>query len=242
MGLALEVGMLADLIENDEEGAQWFRESLTALNGALAKAGLSAHVEPTETEVMSTATYGYSGLHYLRRCAAHLHFNNQIPALWPTDDPVHDQLLIQYGNAFIEENADTKVGEFARPSDRQFDHLIMHSDAEGFYVPQAFDRVLIAGDQAFGWVGSSHALAAECERVARAINLPPSLLANGEDQAFTRAIQAESGRGGGLLKRLLKPKASEEEWAKHPVAAMLCAKLHTAARHSIRTGAVLVFC
>ena len=26
MGLALEVGMLADLLENDEEAAQWFQE------------------------------------------------------------------------------------------------------------------------------------------------------------------------------------------------------------------------
>jgi hypothetical protein len=242
VGLALEVGMLADLLVNDEEGAEWFRESLASLNELLTKAGLPAHAEPTQTDVMSASTYGYSGLHYLRRCAAHLQYSGQIPQRLPADDPSSDPLLVRYGNAFVDENIDAEPGVFAKPSDRQFDHLIMHSDAEGFYIPQRFDRVLIAGDLTYGWVGSSYALAAECERLADALSLPRSLLTNGEDPAFDTAIANERGGGGGFLSGLFKPKAEDGAWAKHPVAAMLCAKLHTAASHSIRTGAALVFC
>jgi len=242
LGLALSVGALADLIENDEEGAAWFREDIAKLNVVLAKAALAPHDEPTETDILSASTYGYSGLHYLRRCAAHLQRYGQIPSQWPTEDPIHDPDLSQYGNAFVQENIDATPGEFARPSQRLFDHLIMHSDAEGFYIPQRFDRVLIAGDESYGWVGSSYALVAECERIAEALALPEELLANGEDGAFIDAIQRKSRPSAGMFGRLFKPKASEEGWAKHPIAAMLCAKLYTAASHSIRTGAALVFC
>jgi hypothetical protein len=41
VGLAVEVGYLADLLANDEEGAGSFREDLNRLNDYLASVGLA---------------------------------------------------------------------------------------------------------------------------------------------------------------------------------------------------------
>ncbi|UPT63743.1 MAG: hypothetical protein M0D54_04135 [Hyphomonadaceae bacterium JAD_PAG50586_4] len=243
MGLDISVGMLADLLVNDEEGAKWLREDIEKLNAVLLKAGLSSHVEPAETDSASIATYGYSGLHYLRRCAVHLQYAGRLPPRWPTEQPTDDPFYIRYSDEFRDGNASLQPGDFARSSERKFDHVYMHSDAEGYYVPQRFDRVLIANGEAYGWVGSCYALAEECERLASALTLPQELLANGEDEAFTEAIldQRRSDRSD-FLSNLFKPKQGAALWRAHPVAAMMCAKLHNMASHSIRTGALVVFC
>lgn len=243
MGLALEVGMLADLIVNDDEGAEWFREDLKKLDGVLAKVGLAAHAEPAQSAVHSTSTYGYSGLHNLRRCAAHLQFNGSLPPpLAPDEQAMHDPLYTRYSAEFVDENNGAEPGTFAKASTRLFDHLIMHSDAEGFYVPQDFARVIISDDQAYGWVGSSYALRRECARVAATLELPNDLLADYESERFSAAIRETQGaarKGWSLFKPKPVPRAP---WEEHPIAAMLCAKLHGFAEHSIRTGALLVFC
>ncbi|MFZ2029542.1 MAG: hypothetical protein WAU68_04480 [Vitreimonas sp.] len=241
MGLALEVGMLADLLMNDEEGAAYFREDMAKVNGVLAAAGLPSHAEPTESAVHSTDMYGYSGLHHLRRCAAHLHYRGVLPPpLADNERPTDDRLLTRYGSDFVAENSEALPGSFAAPSARPFDHLIMHSDAEGFYLPQTFERVLISGDQAYGWIGSSHTLRAECARLAIALELPSELLSNPETEAFFEAIEVE--KGGGPKFRLFRPKAPKVVWRQHAVAAMMCAKLHCFTTYSIQANAALVFC
>jgi hypothetical protein len=242
VGLALEVGMLADLLVNDEEGSSWFGEDMAKLNGVLARAGLAAHADPERAEVFSTGTYGYSGLHYLRYCAAHLHYNGALPPpIQQDDDPSGDPTYARYSEEFEIENEGADPGVFAKPSRRAFDHLIMHSDAEGFYLPQRFERVLISGAEAYGWVGSSFALQAECERLAAALRLPRDMLADAESAALYEAIQAAKPRKG-LFSVFKGRRAPEEPWRQHPVAALMCAKLHVFAGHSIRTGAALVFC
>ena len=42
MGLAVEVGMLADLMVHDTEGAEWLRESFAKVNEVLAENNLPA--------------------------------------------------------------------------------------------------------------------------------------------------------------------------------------------------------
>jgi hypothetical protein len=233
--------MLADLVINDEEGAQWFEEDLGRLNAVLVAAGLAPHVEPRDTDSYGIGTYGYGGLHYLRQCAAHLQYTRRLPPSWrPDERAVEDPLYVRYGAEFEQENAEAPVGAFAKPSERQFDHLTMHSDAEGYYVPQDFERVIIAGAESYGWIGSSFALARECERLAVALEIPAGLLANGEDQEFwnaiTHASKGEKVRGSWFSK---KPELAV--WRRHPVASMMCAKLHYVATLSIKTGAVMVF-
>jgi hypothetical protein len=81
MGLDLEVGILADFKEADAEGFAYFKEQFGILNQFLSDAGLGTHVEPEELdEVFSCRMYGYSGLHYLRRIAAHLALGG--PTIW----------------------------------------------------------------------------------------------------------------------------------------------------------------
>ena len=184
--------MLADLLINDEEGAAWMEEDLAKLNGVLAKAGLALHAEPRETDILSVGTYGYSGLHYLRRCAAHLHYAGALPSQERDGNPTEDAHYVRYSNTFQTENATLEPGSFAGLSQRPTDLLVMHSDAEGYYLPQRFEHVLIAGDQAYGWVGSSYALLKECELVAAALRLPTGLLANGEDLAQCDSRRAKT--------------------------------------------------
>lgn len=245
MGLDISVGMLADLVINDEEGAEWLRKDIEKLNKVLVAAGLAAHIEPTETDSMSIGTYGYSGLHYLRRCAAHLHFTGALPPPLPADaNAALDDLYARYGAEFEAENVEAELGTFARASSRRFDHLILHDDAEGLYVPQRFDRVIIAGDQAYGWIGSSYALIEECERLASALGLPAHLFADGEDETFIEAIEAErKAAQPSLVARLFRrAKTDGATWRAHPIAAMMCAKLHNMASLSVRTGSLMVFC
>jgi hypothetical protein len=242
VGLALEVGMLADLLVHDKEGAGWFREDMEKLNGVLAMAGLAPHDEPTEGAVHSTDMYGYSGLHYLRRCAAHLHYRGALPPpIEEGQSPTGDELLERYGADFVAENIEVQPGSFALETSRPFDHLILHSDAEGFYIPQSFKPVLLAGDQAYGWVGSSQTLRSECERLAGALELPRDFLSDPENEALFEAI--ESSRNGAKGWRLFKPKpAIQPGWRDHPIAALICAKLYCFAGHSIDSKAALVFC
>src|SRR5882724_9138111 len=82
MGLALQVGYLADLIENDPEGAEESLQDFAQVNIVLKKHGLRSHDEPTvQTKggVFSCDMWGYSGLHYLRRIAAHLELRGALP-------------------------------------------------------------------------------------------------------------------------------------------------------------------
>src|SRR5580765_7780332 len=129
MGLAVEVGMLADLIKNDEEGAEWLRESFAGINEVLAAKWLPAHHEPeTLLERENRAaldSFPYSFLHNLRRAYARM---KQAPG--SPLDPCADG----------EDPADDPAVE-AEYSQFQ-SHLVCHSDCEGFYLPISFDDVL----------------------------------------------------------------------------------------------------
>src|SRR5262245_22519074 len=74
MGLAIEVGVLAEQVEHDPEGAEWVAEELEKINGALRAAGLPTHTEPRTLPALksrcSTVCFPYSFLHHLRRVVA----------------------------------------------------------------------------------------------------------------------------------------------------------------------------
>src|SRR3954469_8442641 len=75
MGLAISVGILADLIENDPESAEHFDEDFAVVNRKLAEAGLPPHVEPRVLPPLDSRApidgLPYSFIHYLRRAYAH---------------------------------------------------------------------------------------------------------------------------------------------------------------------------
>src|SRR5262249_11964650 len=81
-------------------------------------------------------------LHYLRRIASHLDLRRKLPA--PGDgDPSTDSVLAEYYR-LVESPPRSALGRlFSRSPSRNFDHVIYHSDAEGYYLPGDFRGVVL---------------------------------------------------------------------------------------------------
>ncbi|WP_198088056.1 hypothetical protein [Variovorax sp. E3] len=164
MGLAISVGRLADFLEHDPEGAEWFEGDFDIVNQVLAAADLPPHAEPRELPPLdlraSLRGFPYSFIHYLRRAYAHCVVSPGWTATPVADgvDPSEDP-AIQAALDVVES------------------HLICHSDAEGFYVPVDFEDVLFSEseseDEALtgGMLGSSYRLRDELVQVAPALGI-----------------------------------------------------------------------
>jgi hypothetical protein len=229
MGLSLEVGSLAYLGANDPEGAEWFRESLDALNAYLHSVGMEPHHEPTACEVWSADMHGYSGLHYLRRLAAHVGLTGTIPAPGG-EDSSNDPLLARYFAEVIgiRPRLLSWLPGRRRPIARSYDHLIVHSDAEGFYLPADFREVLIPPDRypiPGGMVGSAPRLLGEVSRLARLLEIPETLSSESEDLLEAAASQ---GEGGAL-------------WQRYGIESHSCVVLKEGCESCLASGAALVF-
>jgi hypothetical protein len=162
VGLAISVGVLADLLENDPEGAEWLEEGLASANQVLEAAGLPPHAEPRSFPAMasraSLCSFPYSFIHHLRRAYAH----RLRDAGW-TAQP-------------LEDGADPTRDPMLEAAQGTFEsHLLCHSDAEGFYVPIDFVDVLFSGDEEpalpGGMLGSSYRLLEELVLVAPALGI-----------------------------------------------------------------------
>lgn len=230
MGLSLEVGILADLREHDPEGAEAFEGFFAFAGRLLRKHGLSPHEEPLQCEVWSAQMYGYSGIHYLRRIAAHLDAGLPMPP--PGDAGSSDDAVLQ---AYFREITGPAPGWWQRLSGkvprfaRSFDHLIVHSDAEGFYLPQDFPRVLLSADDQNlpgGMLGSVPRLLAELDRLADALGVPDDLHAQSHELWDAADAQGEG----------------EAAWQRYGIESLSCVVLREACRKSLESGAALVFC
>jgi len=160
MGLAIGVGVLADLIVNDEEGAQWMRSNIDRLNKVLKKQGLAEHNEPEKLPRLSrqsVSSYPYSFLHYLRRAYACV----------VEGEPVRSGEISEDDMDFVRDLTVAVMDS----------HLLSHSDAEGYYVPQAFHNPLCDDALPGSFAGSVPQLLKELERVAPALDIG---LKNGE--------------------------------------------------------------
>jgi len=227
MGLSLEVGILADPNANDPEGAQHFREEFATLNQYLESEGFPPHQEPESCEVWSCDMWGYSGLHYLRRVAAHLDLRKRLPT--PGDEnSSKDSVLEEYFRLVDHCSMRFLARIFGRQPIRSFDHLIVHGDAEGLYLPRDLASVLILSDEypvAGGMVGSSVKLRDECERLATALSLALDV-----DPESDELFEAAESQGSG-----------KQTWQRYGVESFTCLRLYRAALHSIKTGAAIVF-
>ena len=97
---------------------------------------------------------------------------------------------------FGKRSARAKQARFAR----SFDHLIVHCDAEGFYLPQDFDRVIFADDRKLTgqMLGSVPTLLAELDRLAAALGVPEHL--HPQSGALWEAVDSH-GEGDELWQR-----------------------------------------
>jgi len=184
MGLAISVGMLAELSDLDPEGVEFYRDYFVAVNDLLAKQGLPPHTEPETLPEMdnrcSLCSYPYSFLHYLRYAYAHRIADSKWVAsplpegANPAADPVVEEQTMQMRS-----------------------HLLCHSDAEGFYLPIEFREVLFDESERIpgGMVGSSYRLLEELAFVAPVlgIRLQGSSLPDEEAQAINDKVERQEG-------------------------------------------------
>jgi hypothetical protein len=224
LGLALCVGVPSEIREGDPEYVAYFEEQVEAVNGVLEQFELPPHREPFGLEDERTfecEMVGHDGLHYLRRLAAHLALGREMPP--PGDEgAAGDPVLEDYYRIF---DASFARGEAAG---MPFQHLIVHDDAEGYYLPVEFEDVIIPDaslEIAGGMIGSSHALLRECRELARALELPADLSL--EDEAVWRAAENQ-GEG-------------EAKWQRYGVESYTCLALIKACEASVETGAAVVF-
>lgn len=225
MGLNLSVGILANPDLDDAEVAV-FRSSFAAVNRVLTTHGIAPHVEPEDCEIWDADMGGYSSVHRLRRIAAHLDSGAALPP--PGDiSSAHDPVVEAYGDdpeaprpSFLRRLL-RKPPRFARG----FDHLLFHSDAEGFYLPIDFADVIFAPDGADVpgcMIGSVPRLRAELDRLALALDIPDHL--DPESLDLGAAQSADGPR-----------------WARYARETHACVTLRDGCRHAMSAGAALVF-
>lgn len=224
MGLNIEVGLLAQL---DPAGREFYRDELARLNQQLISVGLKPHLEPENCEAFSSDLYSYSGIHYLRRIAAHLDIYSTLPPPGK-GDASDDPAIEEYYARAQEECPEVSTSISNNQGKRTFDHLIFHSDTSGYYIPQDFSSVLILPDsteEEVNMLGSSFRLKEECQRLAASIELPLDLDPEAEIVVGATEVQGEG----------------ETLWQRYGIESYVCLRLYTAAKLSLKTGAAIVF-
>ena len=232
MSLGLEVGIVADLKANDREGCEFYRQQFESINHALVAADLPLHHEP---EGLSGGVWScdvaLSALHALRRVAAYEALGYDIPAPG-SDKASRDPVVVDYYREFESTPLVWLRRLLFRSSRRElrFQHLMVHSDGEGYYLPVEFDKVLrthpslrIAG----GRIGSSPVLLEECEELATLLDIPESL--SEDSQELRRAIEPD------------RQSETSCRWRQYAQESLACACLMEACRVSLTYGAAIVF-
>ncbi len=219
MGLVLEVGILADLKSRDLDGYEHHQRQLSQVQECLRRSALTSHTEPEDIGVSTWDLGSYWPLHCLRRLGAWLNIEGRLPP--PGDeDSSEDSVVERYYNF-------ERGSQDGRPLPT-FDHLILHSDVEGYYVPVDFQEVLFP-DEDLGFdgdiLGSVQRLLAECELLARSLELPEEL-----DAESSALVQAAASQGRGDL-----------PWQRYGVESRTCALLRQAARVALERNAAIVF-
>lgn len=213
MGLAIVVAPLADLLQNDPEGAEWVEREVTSINALLRADRLPEHTEPRtmppDDSQASLVGFPYTFLHHLRRYAAWVWDGRDAPPpLAQGEDPTRDRVLDEAGYDVA-------------------NHLICHSDAEGHYVPVRFEEVIAGDDIAGGLLGSSCVLLDECRELAEPLGVTfesddPLVLVSAESVARIEA-DAEAG--------------TDPYWVERAV----WLSLYDAARRSVAYGVMVTF-
>jgi hypothetical protein len=109
-----------------------------------------------------------------------------------------------------------------------FDHLLFHSDCEGYYVPVDFERVLETEDRfkiPGCFVGSSQRLLSECRRLAEVLEVPLEL-----DPDSDEAWAAADDEGKSPIR-----------WRRYGIESRVCLLLHHAASLSVRFRSAISF-
>jgi hypothetical protein len=232
LGLSLSVGYLADVVSSDPEGSAEVSSYFARLDDALVAAGYKPHHEPVELDEslrFSCDMWGYSGLHHLRRIAAYAALSLPMPppvAKDATDDPV---LKRYYAEVTQAPSLVARLFQSRSGNRLRYQHLIVHSDAEGYYVPQDFPRVIFPAESLNvpgAMIGSVPRLHEECGALARLLEIPDGLDPESDD-----VLEAAENPGSGAV-----------HWQRYGIESFSCIRLLAACQASLNTGAAIVFC
>ncbi|MBT0959256.1 hypothetical protein IV417_17850 [Alphaproteobacteria bacterium KMM 3653] len=222
MGLSVCVGALVDALEYDEEGAEFLRRDFALIAEEMAYMGLTPHAEPEFCEVWSADAMGYGGLHALCEVLGYAQAGQEVPRdklLDGRETPMADAVMAEIWNLM-----EAGGGE-AVP----FAHLLLHSDSEGFYLPQDFDPPFFPVDPEGGEreisVGSAARLAMEVAALGGLLEIPDEM-----------TVESEA-----LMEALAAPRADGSLWQAQPIAAHTCVLLRDACALSMETGAAITF-
>lgn len=239
MGLTVAVGLYAQNLAEDEEEGEFLDEPFEALNAVLAEQGMALHEEPKSIphdQYFEAQMWGYGGLHALRRLAAFWALKGALPPPGASyesyaEDPVSAQFGQLHEHYLLNRDKRKVFGLFGGPPPRpKFQHLILHSDAEGFYLPRSFDEVIVDFTQpqrpGLGMmIGSSTVLLNECRELAVLLHLPEGIDPESDD----------------FLELMDAPRMEGPIWQAYPVEAHSLLNLTAACLASLETGAVVQF-
>jgi hypothetical protein len=232
VGLSLSVGYLADVIADGPEGSTEVASYFARLSEALVAAGYEPHREPIELEKsmrFSCDMWGYSGLHHLRRIAAYAALGLPMPppiVESATDDPV---LKRYYSEVTQPPSLVARLFRSRSGDSRRYQHLIVHSDAEGYYVPQDFSGVIFPAENLKipgAMIGSVPQLLEECSALAKLLEIPDGL--DVESDAVLEAAE--------------NPSSGAVQWQRYGIESFSCIRLLAACQASLHAGAAIVFC
>lgn len=151
MGLGVSVGLRSQL--EDDEGRAWFERQLALVNDVLREHGLPPHEEPSslpddaESRAMNDS-FPYSFIHFLRHAYA-----------WSRQQPGKPLPVVDKLKAAEDRRIETEC-------ERLESHLILHSDADGMYVPVEFAAPILDERLSGEMLGSSIELRRELITVA----------------------------------------------------------------------------
>ena len=217
MGLVVEVGILADLKSHDAEGYSHHKRQLAQINECLRRSILPPYAEPEDIAVSAWDLGNHWALHCLRRLGAWLNLEGRLPPPGE-EDSSEDPIVERYYNF--------ERGRRAGQAQPTFDHLIFHSDVEGYYVPVDFPEVLFPDEDLEidgGMLGSVHRLLSECQLLARLLELPEDL-----DPGY---VMSAVSRGQG-----------DQPWIRYGVEAHTCSTLLHTSRVALSQSAAIVLC
>ena len=153
----------------------------------------------------------------------------------PLPDPVasdaaNDFVLKRY-YAQVTRSPDlvSRLFRFRRGSVLGYQHLIFHSDAEGYYVPQDFAEVIVPDDSLEipgGMIGSVLRLREECRALSQLLEIPDGLDPESED----------------VLNAAEDPASGTAKWQRYGIESFSCIRLLAACDASAKAGAAIVFC
>ena len=125
-----------------------------------------------------------------------------------------------------------------------FVHLILHSDAEGYYVPIDFEQPIESDDLPGRYLGSVQRLHDECSAIAARLSMPIGLDPEHPQISHAADLQWGNTKEASLhnwnpFRRISKQQWTGALWESYGMETYGCLRLLAVCEASLRTGALV---